>query len=191
MHRRGDHFAPEVRVEIWGSIRFSATLNHSRTPFRSYNSPLHRPYAPMTSNPVRTPQREPQWDLVCPTHLLVILALGVERLVTMPTIAPREALRILQCRVNKWGLVTRPRRTPRDNRTLHVVDWTTYMHRPGSVCPYQHSPHISFILSFSKSFFIYSNLEDEILLRGVGLSHPEISKFQDVNRKEKLTMIFS
>jgi hypothetical protein len=47
MHHRGHHFAPVVRVKIWGNIRFSATLNHSSTPFRSYNSPLHRPYAPI------------------------------------------------------------------------------------------------------------------------------------------------
>jgi hypothetical protein len=41
-------------------------------------------------------------------------------------------------------------------------------------------------LLFSKSFLVLSNLEDEIPFKGIDLSHPEIPKFQDVNRKKKI-----
>ena len=45
-------------------------------------------------------------------------------------------------------------------------------------------------LSPSSLFLLSSNLGMRFCLRGVDLSHHEISEFQDVNRKNNLTMIF-
>jgi hypothetical protein len=52
------------------------------------------------------------------------------------------------------------------------------------------SPH-QFYLIILKIFLYLSESRGRDSFKGVVLSHPKISKFQDVNRKENLTMILS
>jgi hypothetical protein len=49
----------EVQVITLGRISFSVTINLSSTPYKSYNTPLHRLHTPMANSLVGTPSGNP------------------------------------------------------------------------------------------------------------------------------------